>query len=193
MIMCLVERISTGTMPNNSQTIQRGIEMAVNVVADKVLRHLPTYSFEVIGETLRGKEYSSFTGNTINSYGCFIYRRGANVANVTSAQVMRAPVARKIPKGERLYLETPFEGPARSVYGRDVIETDTAADALNKVRSFPVRPDADVTARFTVATEYQHWLGADSQGRTGHKAGVAPFELMRQLAQLKFTHTLRWD
>lgn len=193
MIMFSVERISIGTMPSNDETIRRGIELAVQAATDSVLRHLPQYSTEVIGATLRGATYTSFTGNTINSYGCLIYRNGVNVMDITTSSLLgRPPVARKVGKGERLYLETPYAGEARSVYGREELESDTAKEAIDIVRSYPVNPAFNVTARFTVATEYQQWLGADSEGRSGHKSGVAPFELMRQLAQLKFTQTLQW-
>jgi hypothetical protein len=78
---------------------------------------------------------------------------------VASGESMQAPVHAKIQKGERVYLDNPYEGRPRAVTGKvdiryDLSGMDTAFAILQGIGS----PSKGISILMTTGTEYSTYL-----------------------------------
>lgn len=121
-------------------------------------RRLRRFCVELIEDAKKSRTFSSFTGQTVTSYSCGVYVDGVLRYIAASGDGMRAPVFRKVRKGERVFLKRPYEGEARSVTGRvGVNDKSGQATAEDFLRNYKA-PSNGWCVVMTTGTEYSEYL-----------------------------------
>lgn len=127
---------------------ERHILKTLAITCDKLIKH-----------ACIAREYMAFTGNTLTSYSCGIYKNGRLVYVVSSGDNLRKPVHKKVKLRKRVFLKRPYEGPGRAVVGavnvNDKSGQYTAEDFLDSYKDVPKKGFAIV---MTTGTEYSEYL-----------------------------------
>lgn len=121
-------------------------------------RRLRRFCVELIEDAKKSRTYSSFTGQTATSYSCGVYTDGVLRYIASAGDGMRAPVFRKVRRGERVHLKRPYEGEARAVTGRvEVNDKSGQATAEDFLRGYKA-PSQGWCVVMTTGTEYSEYL-----------------------------------
>ena len=128
-------------------TVQNSLITTLTLMCDDVFRDMA-----------QNKEYTGFTGNTQTSYTCGLYINSKLVYYVNQYTWNRKPVRKKVPKGVYVYLEKPYEGHARNVYGEVGVDNRYGADtALAFLKSYSA-PKNTIALVATTGTEYSEYI-----------------------------------
>lgn len=146
-------------MANNKAALDNGFKRAKEIIFGHLYNQCIKLCDALVRDALSKRGFQSFTGNTITSFACGIYIDGALSYMVASGENMQAPVHAKIQKGERVYLDNPYEGRPRAVTGKvdiryDLSGMDTAFAILQGIGS----PSKGISILMTTGTEYSTYL-----------------------------------
>ena len=146
-------------MANNKAALDRGFKKAKEIIFGHLYNQCIRFCDALVRDALSKEGFQSFTGNTITSFACGIYIDGALNYMVASGENMQAPVHAKVQKGERVYLENPYEGRARAVIGKvDIVHDMTGMDTSFRIlQGFPVSTKG-IAIVMTTGTEYSTYL-----------------------------------
>ncbi len=114
---------------------------------------------DLLGDAVKAKEYLGFTGNTQTSYSCGLYLDGVLSYYVNQKMWSRRPVRKKVPKGVRVYLKTPYEGHPRSVTGTADVDSSFGDEtSFRFLQSYKSIPKKGFSIVMTTGTEYSVYI-----------------------------------
>lgn len=146
-------------MSSNSKIISKGFALAETLVRDAIIKKMMEAGLELVLHAHENREWQSFTGNTITSYGYGIYEKGRLIYRYISGQDMKDPVRRKIMKGEIYFLEKPYEGGKRRVRGVSNITVKYGEDFTKAfLEDYTPEEKKGFTLVVATGTEYSEYL-----------------------------------
>lgn len=147
--------------PINKKALTNGMVMASTLINDHLTKELLKVCEKLLKDVATERDFQGFTGQTQTSFMCGLYLNGALSYTIEQKDFKKAPIRTKIRKGERVRLEKPYEGVARTVRGQvdvnDKSGRETSIDFLSKYKNAPKKGFAIVV---TTGTEYSEYLEA---------------------------------
>ena len=146
-------------MANNKAALDNGFKRAKEIIFGHLYDQCIKLCDALVRDALSKRGFQSFTGNTITSFACGIYIDGALSYMVASGENMQAPVHAKIQKGERVYLDNPYEGRPRAVTGKVDIRYDLSGMETSMRILQGLSPNTKgLSIVMTTGTEYSTYL-----------------------------------
>lgn len=85
---------------------------------DYIIKSLEDAARELLRKVVQTRTFLGFTGNTQTSYACGVYKEG-RLVSILEQENWNAPIKRlKVRRGERVFLNDPYEGASRAVTGK---------------------------------------------------------------------------
>lgn len=146
-------------MANNKAALDKGFKKAKEIIFAHLYDQCIKFCDALVRDAVNKKGFQSFTGNTITSFACGIYIDGVLNYMVSSGENMQAPVHAKIQKGERVFLDNPYEGKPRAVTGKvDIVYNQSGMEtSFHILQSIPVSAKG-ISIVMTTGTEYSTYL-----------------------------------
>lgn len=144
---------------DNVRTISAGLERAKKEIFAQLAENALRVGRRLTNEAFGDKDYAGFTGNAQTSYTAQVFSGEALLAEYSTGDDERPPISPKIPEGETMYLEDPYEGNARSITGQVEIENEWAEGTITRIRKEPIKVRQGVTLRMAVGVEYNDYIG----------------------------------
>lgn len=144
---------------SNRAEFDAGMNKAKKMIYAHLERELHNLALVYLADFVREKGFNGFTGNTQTSYACGVYVDGLLRSVVYQSAWGDEPVRMKVRKGEVAYLEHPYEGRSRVVFGivnvDDSLGKDSSLAFLNGYKGAPKKGLAVVC---TTGTEYSEYI-----------------------------------
>ena len=146
-------------MANNKAALDKGFKKAKELIFGHLYDQCIRLCDALVGDALNGREFQSFTGNTITSFACGIYVDGSLSYVVASGDTMPAPVHAKIQKGDTVYLQNPYEGVPRSTTGKvDIVYNQSGMETSVRILQGFKPTVKGISVIMTTGTEYSTYL-----------------------------------
>lgn len=143
----------------NDIALQKGMKGARAYMDEAVLRNIMSACGEILSDALGSRGYQSFTGNTVTSYSCGIYKDGVLLHVFSSGDSLKEPVSRKVRKGTTKFLARPYEGKARYVVGKVGVDSLSGQDSATKaLRGMKAPSKKGFSMIVATGTEYSEYL-----------------------------------
>lgn len=160
--------------------LHRGIEKARELIAARASDELYRRGIDVVEEARDAADteaggWLGFTGQSKAAFGVGV-RQGGNFRAWQASEHGAYVIREKVPKGETVHLDSPYEGNPRSVRGAFDIMYDDVGDGFRAVFGCAAEPGVLCWARFAYPIEYMNWLNGSGAG--------TPLGLMHVLARL---------
>lgn len=142
---------------DNKSVLRNGFAKAEKMIEQHLYRQLRLRCDDIFVSIERNKGFTGFTGNTQTSYTAGVYIGGKLVNIRYQDKWLRPPLRKKIPKGQRVHLEEPYEGDARTVRGEVSTKGFGRDTAVEFLRSYTPRTRG-ISIVVTTGTEYSEYL-----------------------------------
>ena len=146
-------------MANNKAALDKGFKKAKELIFGHLYDQCIRLCDALVRDALNGREFQSFTGNTITSFACGIYVDGTLRYMIASGENMAAPVHAKIQNGQTVYLNNPYEGSPRSATGKvDIVYDLTGTETSFRILQGFSPSNKGLSIVMTTGTEYSTYL-----------------------------------
>lgn len=144
---------------DNGRLFDEGIKKVDCLIGVHLYDILLKVATDYLSDMVRSKEYQGFTGNTQTSYSCGLYVNGRLADVIVQREFSKKPIRLKVRKGERVFLEKPYEGKPRKSIGKVDVDSlygvESAFAFLKNYKNIPRKGFAVVA---TTGTEYSEYL-----------------------------------
>ena len=157
----------------NEEVLRKGLQKAGAMIIMGIVNKLVPLCKELLAMAEENNNITGFTGQTQTSYMCLIYIDASVSAMVSDGGIRmfqpakqfirqskykKPPVRVKIPKDSRVYLEHPYEGEKRNVYGMvDVNNKTGEATSKENLEEYVIKRN-HIAIVMTTGTEYSEYL-----------------------------------
>ena len=170
----------------NEEVLTKGLRKARAAIIMYIVNQLVPLCKELLAKAVERRDFIGFSGNTQTSYMCLIYVDASVAAMVTEGGVrmfqsaktfvrqskftkppLRVRIknkdgsmseATKVPHESRGYLENPYEGKKRSVYGMVDVNQKTGEETSKEILNEYVIKKDHIAIVMTTGTEYSEYL-----------------------------------
>lgn len=171
---------------NNEKILKDGLRRAQAAIESHLIEIMRSNVITLLHNACFNRGFTGFTGNTQTSYTGGIYLHGKLVDVITQNDYTEPPRRLKVPKGKWVYLKHPYEGGARSVYGKANVDKLYGQDtSIRFLRTYSA-PKNFIAIVITTGTEYSEYIEGvahlDVLTRTWEDAGRVLLSSMRPIS-----------
>lgn len=144
----------------NYKALDKGFKRAREIMASKLAERFDKSAISSVMTAQNHQQFTNFTGNATTAYAMVRFDgRQREMYSFSSQKYLKAPVFRKIKKGETKFLNPNYDGKPRNVTGKVDLRTSTTKQAIQLVRGIALGQIPIFYAyRFMHPVEYEEYL-----------------------------------
>lgn len=139
---------------SNESVLDKGLKKGLQMIEDTIISSLRESCQALLREVMAHRNFLGFTGQTQTSYMAGLYVNGRLKVLFNERNWLQPPRRAKVPLDKCVWLDNPYEGEERSVWGREDIVDPSGTSLSTKILQEYKAPDKGWAIVVTTGTEY---------------------------------------